>query len=98
MIDSGAVIAIIADHEEEIKMATLTIRNLDDDIRDHLRVRAACNGRSMEDEVRVLLRSAMTTGLPSQVWQKSRELFSDDNGIILDVPERSPDRQIPDFS
>src|SRR3978361_1460293 len=39
-------------------MASLTIRNLDDAIRDELRMRAARNGRSVEDEVRVILREA----------------------------------------
>jgi len=32
-------------------MASLTIRKLDDAIRDELRLRAARNGRSVEDEV-----------------------------------------------
>ena len=39
-------------------MANLTIRKLDDAIRDELRLRAARNGRSVEDEVRVILREA----------------------------------------
>jgi phosphopantothenoylcysteine decarboxylase/phosphopantothenate--cysteine ligase len=39
-------------------MASLTIRKLDDAIRDELRLRAARNGRSVEDEVRVILRAA----------------------------------------
>ncbi|MGZ5876036.1 MAG: bifunctional phosphopantothenoylcysteine decarboxylase/phosphopantothenate--cysteine ligase CoaBC [Bradyrhizobium sp.] len=39
-------------------MASLTIRKLDDVIRDALRLRAARNGRSVEDEVRVILRDA----------------------------------------
>lgn len=37
-------------------MANLTIRKLDDAIRDELRLRAARNGRSVEDEIRVILR------------------------------------------
>jgi phosphopantothenoylcysteine decarboxylase/phosphopantothenate--cysteine ligase len=37
-------------------MANLTIRRLDDAVRDRLRLRAAQNGRSVEDEVRVILR------------------------------------------
>ncbi len=40
-------------------MATLTIRNLPDDVRDKLRVRAAENGRSMEAEAREVLSSAV---------------------------------------
>jgi phosphopantothenoylcysteine decarboxylase/phosphopantothenate--cysteine ligase len=39
-------------------MASLTIRKLDDAIRDELRLRAARSGRSVEDEVRVILRDA----------------------------------------
>jgi phosphopantothenoylcysteine decarboxylase/phosphopantothenate--cysteine ligase len=39
-------------------MASLTIRKLDEAIRDELRLRAARNGRSVEDEVRVILRDA----------------------------------------
>lgn len=43
-------------------MANLSIRNLDDAIRDELRLRAARNGRSVEDEVRVILREASQGG------------------------------------
>ena len=43
-------------------MATLTIRKLDDAIRDELRLRAARHGRSVEDEVRVILREASQRG------------------------------------
>jgi phosphopantothenoylcysteine decarboxylase / phosphopantothenate---cysteine ligase len=39
-------------------MASLTVRKLDDAVRDALRLRAARNGRSVEDEVRVILREA----------------------------------------
>jgi phosphopantothenoylcysteine decarboxylase/phosphopantothenate--cysteine ligase len=39
-------------------MASMTIRKLDDAIKAELRLRAARNGRSVEDEVRVILREA----------------------------------------
>ena len=39
-------------------MASITIRNLDDDIKQRLRVRAAEHGRSMEEEAREILREA----------------------------------------
>jgi phosphopantothenoylcysteine decarboxylase/phosphopantothenate--cysteine ligase len=39
-------------------MASLTVRQLDDRLKKQLRLRAARNGRSMEDEVRVILRAA----------------------------------------
>lgn len=40
-------------------MATLTIRNLDEDLKASLRVRAAMHGQSMEEEVRTILRNAL---------------------------------------
>jgi len=40
-------------------MATLTIRNLPDTIRDKLRLRAAAHGRSMEAEARALLEAGV---------------------------------------
>ena len=42
-------------------MASITIRQLDDALKKRLRLRAARNGRSMEDEVRTLLREAAET-------------------------------------
>jgi len=39
-------------------MASLTVRQLDDRLKKLLRLRAARNGRSMEDEIRVILRAA----------------------------------------
>ena len=40
-------------------MASITIRNLDDAVKTRLRVRAAGNRRSMEEEVRLILREAV---------------------------------------
>jgi phosphopantothenoylcysteine decarboxylase/phosphopantothenate--cysteine ligase len=42
----------------EKPMASLTVRQLDDKLKTQLRLRAARHGRSMEDEVRVILRGA----------------------------------------
>src|SRR5579864_319130 len=42
----------------EPAMASLTVRQLDDKLKRLLRLRAARHGRSMEDEVRVILRAA----------------------------------------
>ena len=43
-------------------MASLTVRQLDDKLKQQLRLRAARNGRSMEDEIRVILRAAAQDG------------------------------------
>ncbi len=40
-------------------MASITIRNFDDDVKTRLRVRAAEKGRSMEEEVRRILRDVV---------------------------------------
>ncbi|MCX7056146.1 MAG: plasmid stabilization protein, partial [Proteobacteria bacterium] len=41
-------------------MASITIRNLDDALKSRLRVRAAHRQRSMEDEVRHILKAALS--------------------------------------
>ncbi len=40
-------------------MASLTIRKLDEGVKAHLRLRSAQNGRSVEEEVRVILRETI---------------------------------------
>ena len=45
-------------------MASLTIRNLDDRTKDRLRLRAAHHKRSMEDEARNILMSALAEEAP----------------------------------
>jgi len=46
-------------------MAQLVVRNLDDRVKARLRKRAERNGRSMEEEVRVILRDALREKKPS---------------------------------
>src|ERR1700731_1315185 len=53
-------------------MASLTIRKLDEAVKDYLRLRSARNGRSVEEEVRVILRETLEgrpefPAAPSQV-------------------------------
>ena len=53
-------------------MAALLIRGLDDKLKRQLRLRAAENGRSMEEEVRQILRHAL--GVPSPQKEHERQL------------------------
>jgi phosphopantothenoylcysteine decarboxylase/phosphopantothenate--cysteine ligase len=69
-------------------MANLTIRKLDDAIRDELRLRAARNGRSVEDEVRVILREAAQNH-PSFATPASQEAVS--RAASMAHPARSAD-------
>jgi plasmid stability protein len=41
-------------------MGSITIRNLDDSLKSRLRVQAAVHGRSMEDDARDILRTALS--------------------------------------
>ena len=81
-------------------MASITIRNLDDDVKTQLRVRAAEHHRSMEEEVRIILRDAVNsdrTG-PRDLAKFTRECFAPLGGIELKLPPRGPMRDPPDFS
>ena len=78
-------------------MANITIRNLEIGVKERLRVRAAMNGRSMEEEARVILRSAVNGVTGATFWEKSRALFSNENGVELELPDRARDRQTPRF-
>lgn len=70
-------------------MAQLVVRNLDDKLKERLRRSAAANGRSMEEEARLILHRALpATALPSTpeshlgLGSKIHSLFMD-----LEVPE-----------
>ena len=81
-------------------MASITIRNLDDDVRTRLRVRAAEHSRSMEEEVRIILRDAVSGGKsgPRDLAAFARECFGPLGGVELELPPRGPMREPPDFS
>ena len=81
-------------------MANITIRNLDDDVKTRLRVRAAEHHRSMEEEVRIILRDAVNGGQPGprDLTKFTRECFAPLGGVELDLPPRGPMREPPDFS
>lgn len=79
-------------------MAGITIRNLDDDIITRLRVRAAGNGRSMEDEARLILRDAVGRKPRSHdLASLIRARFAPLGGVELDLPQRGPMRDPPRF-
>jgi plasmid stability protein len=70
-------------------MAQLVVRNLEDEVKARLRERAVRHGRSMEEEVREILRgaanveSAKSGGLGSQIVAR----FSG-QGLGFDLPPR----------
>jgi len=78
-------------------MASITLRNLDDQTKERLRVRAARQGRSMEDEARNILRAALAqdTKPARNLAQAIRNRFEPLGGVELELPEREPVREPP---
>ena len=77
-------------------MASLTIRNIPEDTKRRFRQRAAAHGRSMEEEARQLILTAVTPNdspvrksIGQMLYEMSRP------GIDLPIPPRTPAR-IPD--
>ena len=79
-------------------MANITIRNLDDEVKSRLRVRAAGNGRSMEEEARLILREAVGHKPSSEnLASIIRAHFGSTNGVDLELPPRESAREPPSF-
>lgn len=80
-------------------MATLTIRDLDDDLMSCLRARAARNGQSMEEEARSILCDALRAELSSgrSLVDSIRARVEPYGGFELELPPREPQRDPPDF-
>ena len=80
-------------------MATITIRKLDDATKSRLRIRAAHHGRSMEEEAREILRSALARSSPANenFAEKVRRLFAPLGGVELELPPRDSIRPVPTF-
>lgn len=74
-------------------MAQLVVRNLEESVKARIQRRAKRNGRSMEDEVRCILRVAsIEKPQPRKLGTEIVELFSG-RGLSLEIPERS--RELP---
>lgn len=79
-------------------MAAVSIRDLDDDVRERLRIRAAEHGRSMEAEIREILTTAVSAPRGTGLAQALMSRFGALGGVDLDLPERSEPARGPDLS
>jgi antitoxin FitA len=71
-------------------MSTLTIRNVEPAIKDKLRMAAAAHGRSMEEEVRAILRNVLAQPTaPGGLGSRIHARFAAIGGVELDLPSRS---------
>ena len=78
-------------------MPSITIRNLEADTKRKLKIRAAMNGRSMEQEAREILKSALAQSAKKKanVAERIREIFGPLGGVEAErlphEPVRDPD-------
>ena len=86
-------------------MASITIRNLDENLKKRLRLRAAEHGRSMEAEAREILQQTLASNPPLggpgtglDVWNEIRAIFEPLGGVELEIPPRDFGREIPSFA
>ncbi len=79
-------------------MASITIRNLNDNVRKRLRTRAVENYRSMEEEARLILRDAVGRKPGAQNLSAAiRARIAPLGGADLELPPRGPNRAPPAF-
>ncbi len=68
----------------------MTIRDLEEQLKDRLRIRAARNKRSMEEEVRAILKAALAadSGKSKSLTQSIRARIEPLGGVELELPQR----------
>ena len=82
-------------------MASLTVRKLDTAVKTRLKIRAAKNGHSMEEEVRILIEKAVEqeSGTGAQLYAEIRKLVKRYGPLDITVPRRNASHRLPpDFS
>jgi antitoxin FitA len=73
-----------------VVVAAVSVRDLDESVRERLRVRAAQHGRSMEAEIRAILTDAVTASTdPRGLAQTLLARFGDLGGVDLELPPRA---------
>ncbi|GAB4405674.1 MAG: plasmid stabilization protein [Rhodoferax sp.] len=79
-------------------MAALTIRNVDDALKQALRIRAAQHGVSMEEEARRILRDALVrVTQPQPLGQRLKQRFAEVADADFQLPPRQPTRTPPNW-
>jgi plasmid stability protein len=93
------VIALIAVPAWSFLVASITIRQIDDNVKERLRKRAAANGVSMEEEARKALQNWVAQTKPrGGMGTRIRRRFAALGGVELDIPARSGKmRPLPDI-
>lgn len=80
-------------------MAAVSIRNLDEETKRRLRIRAARHGRSMEAEIRAILQEVVSEPeRPGGLFTALLDRFGALGGMELDLPPRSTRPRAADLS
>ena len=81
-------------------MASIVIRRLDEQVKLKLRIRAAEHGRSMEEEAREILSSAVSRKQSSSanIADRIRRRFAPVGGVELKIPLRGLMKRPVDFT
>lgn len=79
-------------------MRSLSVRKLDHNVYERLRLRAAAHKVSMEEEVRQIISQAVLGSVSGKFSGVFRKYFSEDNGIDLDIPNQRMPHDPMDFS
>ena len=82
-------------------MTSITIRNIDEDIKQELLIRASKNGWSLEQEIRSLLQDAIAKHFtfrkqPLSFAERINQRFQDLDADELVFPERQAARELPE--
>ena len=79
-------------------MASMMIRNLDDELKAKLRVEAALHGNSMEEEVRCILRKTLKhSPAPKGLGSRIAQRFGAIGGVELELPARDEQPRAPEL-
>ena len=83
-----------------IPTTTLSIRNVDTALREKLRLRAARHGRSMEAELRAILRATLSEAEAAEpnLAEAIRRRLAPQGGVELEPFSYQPAREPPDFA
>lgn len=80
-------------------MAAISIRNLDDVVKERLRIRAARHGRSMESEIRTILTDAVREPADEVgLFHVLLDRFDELGGVELELPPRTTAPRAPDLA
>jgi plasmid stability protein len=69
-------------------MSTISVRRIEEEVLRQLKIKAAREGVSMEEEVRRILKRAVNA--PERIGDLAVQMFGPTSGVDLELPEHTP--------